>query len=141
MKRRLPDLLFDWEEPRNMNTVKVLKTDVIEALRRNRDEHQATYTEANTTYRQKVVNALRDRADEIDAGGEIKTYFELPKPEDHTDDYDEALETLKWEQREELDLPRHTEFAQWVLNKWPWEHSFAANTTSYTAGGGGAYPR
>lgn len=115
-----------------MNTVKVKKADVIEALKRNRDAHEATYAEAKENYRQKVVDALRDRADAIDSGAKIDIYFDLPRPEDHTEDYDEALETLEWEQREELDLARHIEFAQWVLNKWSWEQSFAANTTSYT---------
>lgn len=116
-----------------MQTVNVKKSDVIDTLEQNRADHKAIFEEANANYRQKVVNAMRARADEIEQGGEIKVHFDLPKPEDHTEDFDEALQTLGWEQRDTLDLNRHDEFAQWMLNKWHWDRSFLANTTSYTA--------
>jgi predicted nucleotidyltransferase len=117
-----------------MNTVLVNKTDVIATLTNNRDAHKAIFAEANANYRDKVVNAMRQRADDIEAGSDISVYFDLPQPEDHTDDYEEALETLKWEQRDQLELARNAEFQSWMLNKWHWERSFASNTTSYTAG-------
>lgn len=116
-----------------MDTVQVKKSDVVDLLTKHRDQHQAIFTEANAAYRQKVVDAMIERANDILAGGEINTRFDLPKPEDHTEDYDEALETLRYEQREDLELARHDEFQQWVLNKWGWDRSFLANTTSYTA--------
>lgn len=116
-----------------MPTVKVKKQDVIDTLTKNRDEHKAIFAEASSNYRDKVVAALRERANQIELGGNIDTRFDLPKPEDHSEDYDEAIETLKWEQRDELELERHTDFQCWVLNKWPWDRSFLANTTSYTA--------
>jgi hypothetical protein len=116
-----------------METVKVKKDELHTQLKQNRDKHKATFEEANANYRQKVIDSLRSRADEIEAGAEINTIFLLPKPEDHTEDYDEAISSLEWHQGDEVELERSVEFRQWVLDKWRWEISFLSNTTSYTA--------
>lgn len=115
-----------------MDKITVSKPDLLAKLNENRDKHKALYEEASTAYRGKVVEALRERADGIEGGDEIDLYFDLPKPEDHTAEYDEAIESLRWHQGDEVDLSR-SEFQQWVLDKWTWARSFSANTMSYTA--------
>lgn len=114
-----------------MDTIEVVRTDVITKLKENRDLHKATFEEANANYRQVCVDALRARADDIDGGGKIQLHFDLPKPEDHTEDYDDAIAALEWDQRGTIEL-LHGDFRAYVLNKWHWERSFAANTMSYS---------
>jgi hypothetical protein len=116
-----------------VETVTVKKAELIEKLAANRDAHKATYEEAKANYRQKVIDELRKRAGEIEGGADISTHFMLPQPEDHTSDYEEALEALQWHQDDTVELDRMGEFQSWVLNKWNWDRSFLANTTSYTA--------
>lgn len=116
-----------------MDDISVDKASLIEKLVVNRDEHKAIFEDANTNYRQKCVEALLARAEEIQNGGNIDTGFFLPKPEDHTSDYDDAIEALKWEKEDTVMIDRHLEFAQWVLNKWGWDRSFTQNTKSYSS--------
>jgi hypothetical protein len=40
---------------------------------------------------------------------------------------------LEWDQREKIELDQ-MDFRAYVLDKWHWERSFAANTMSYSAG-------
>lgn len=114
-----------------METGSFVRQDVIEKLKENREKHKTTYEEADANYRQVVVDALRARADDIEGGGKIVLYFDLPKPEDHTEDYDEAISMLEWAQGETVELSQ-AEFRMYVLDKWRWEQSFAANTMSYS---------
>lgn len=116
-----------------MDTVEVVREDVIAKLKENREQHKATFEEANGNYRQLVVDKMRERADEIAGGGKIDVYFKLPEPEDHTEDYDEAISMLEWDKRDKIEL-FPMEFKMYVLDKWRWEQSFAANTMSYSAG-------
>lgn len=116
-----------------METVKISKTDLIAKLTENRAAHVAVVKEAGIKYRQKCVDAMRQRADQIEAGADIDVYFSLPKPEDHTEDFDDALAALQWEQGTDVLVSREDEFKKWVLNKWAWERSFMASNASYTA--------
>ena len=115
-----------------METIEVIRADVIEKLKENRQKHIDAFTEANANYRQTVVDALIARSNDILGGGKINLYFALPEPEDHTEDYDEAIAALTWDQRPNIELTR-VEFSQYVLDKWRWGQSFLANTVSYTA--------
>jgi hypothetical protein len=116
-----------------LDTIEVVRADVIAKLKENREQHKATYEEADANYRQVCVDALRARANDIEGGGRIQLIFELPKPEDHTEDYDNAIAMLEWDQREKIELDQ-MDFRAYVLDKWHWERSFAANTMSYSAG-------
>lgn len=114
-----------------MNEVEVEKSKLIETLHANRRQHMTTFAEASANYRTSVVLAMRDRADAIAGGAEIDTHFELPKPEDHTEDYDEAIQQLEWDRQSYVKLDTQ-QFRQWVLDKWRWELAFLSNTASYT---------
>jgi hypothetical protein len=54
-------------------------------------------------------------------------------PEEHTEDFDRAIEMLQWEVGDEVTLSEH-DFATLVQNQWGWARSFASNTTSYVGG-------
>lgn len=114
-----------------MDTVKVVRVDVIAKLKENRATHKATFVEADANYRQVVVDALRARANDVEGGGKIQLFFELPKPEDHTEDYDTAIAMLEWCKDDLIELDQQ-EFGMYVLDKWRWELAFAANTMSYS---------
>ena len=66
-------------------------------------------------------------------GRPIDRYFRLPEPEDHTVDFDTALDMLEWEVGETVELDERT-FRRLVRNEWAWRETFAANTASYVEG-------
>lgn len=116
-----------------METITVNKAALIETLQRNRSEHRAIFLEAQERYRQQWIDLLDQRLDDAKNGKHIDRYFRLPEPEDHTADFDTALEMLTWEVGDTVDLDERT-FRRLVRNEWAWRDSFMANTASYVAG-------
>lgn len=118
---------------------KVIKSELIEKMRANREQHERDYLEAAGKYRDAIVSELRARAskiarsaDESDPGkiDDINPDVYLPVPERFTDSYDKAIAALEWHQGDQVELDQK-EFERWVLNEWEWKRSFAANTQSY----------
>lgn len=106
-----------------------------ETIQRNRDEHVALFEQACERYHEEALAWLSTRMEEIRAG--VKTrptrvYFNLPMPEEHTDDYDRVLKMLELHTQDTIELNEH-EVGQYVLNEWHWAATFAANTVSYAS--------
>jgi len=115
-----------------MDSITVNKANLIETLEKNRSEHRGIFERAQIVYRQKVIDAFEDRLKAARNGEKIVTYIGLPEPEDHTAEFDTAIEMLKWDTAGEVTLDRR-DFKRFVQNKWEWEASFVANTQSYSA--------
>lgn len=116
-----------------MHTITVLKSNLIETLRQNRDEHKVIVEKAQAVYREKMIEEMERMLAEAKAGRPIRRAFSLPVPEDHTEDFDRALQMLDWELGHHIELDE-VQFAQYVQNEWGWARSFHANTGSYLAG-------
>jgi len=115
-----------------MQEITVSKADLIEKLRANRDEHRSMFIKAQERYRDAMIVELDRALDEARRGDKIRRAFSLPVPEDHTEEFDTAIEMLQWETGEEVQLDQH-DFQRYVQNRWGWAASFAANTQSYLA--------
>lgn len=113
-------------------TVTVEKDRLIRTLSVNKEGHRAIFEEALEAYRKKVTDELERRLDDVKAGRKIDVFFRLPQPEDHTEDYEAAIQRAEWEVGDEIELS-HEEFNAYVLNRWVWDQSFHANTASYLA--------
>jgi hypothetical protein len=113
-----------------MNTIRVSKNQLIETLRVNRDEHRAIFEKAQEVYRTKVIKELDRALADAKAGRKIVTSFYLPVPEDHTDDFDTAIQMMEWAQGEVVEIEQG-DFQCYVENKWRWRQSFAGSTESY----------
>lgn len=115
-----------------MEKVTVTKADLIETVRRNREEHRSQFIAAQERYREAMIAELDRALQEAREGRKIRRAFSLPVPEDYTSSYDTALEMLAWEVGDEVTLDKRS-FEELVLNKWAWHQQFAANTQSYLA--------
>jgi hypothetical protein len=115
-----------------MQEITVSKADLIEKIRANRDEHRSMFLKAQERYREAMIAELDRALQEARAGDPIRRGFSLPVPEDHTDEFDTAIEMLEWETAEEV-LLSSSDFMRLVQNRWAWAASFAANTSSYLA--------
>lgn len=113
-----------------MRTITVNKDELLIKLRANRENHVAEYEEAKANYRDKVVAALKERAMDIQKGGDVNIRFDLPEPRSFADQYDDAIAMLEWHQDDEIDLD-HGEFQQFVQNQWHWSQQFAGVTQQY----------
>ena len=115
-----------------MQSITVIKDDLITTLRQNRDAHRSMFLKAQEVYRDKMIEEMERALKEAREGGAIERSFRLPLPEDHTDDFDTAIEMLEWEQADQIMLSQQ-DFLTFVRNQWGWRQSFAANTGSYLA--------
>lgn len=113
-----------------MQSITVSKPQLLEALKKNRDEHRALFLKAQDVYRERAIEALDNRLSAARAGRKIDLYIALAQPEDHTDSFDTAISMVEWEQGDTVELSEQ-DFVRYVNNKWEWERSFAANTMSY----------
>jgi len=115
-----------------MELITVVKADLLDTLRSNRDEHRSMFLKAQERYREEMIVELDRALQEARDGKGIKRAFLLPVPEDHTDDFDTAIEMLEWDQNDTVELSQR-DFLTYVKNSWGWQASFAANTQSYLA--------
>jgi hypothetical protein len=114
-----------------VETISVVKDDLLRTLRDNRDEHQEIFEKAQVVYRQRMIEELDRALQEAKEGRKIRRAFTLPVPEDHTGDFDTAIQMLEWETDDRVELTQR-EFRRYVQNQWEWEASFVANTQSYS---------
>lgn len=112
-----------------MKSVTVKKDQLLDTMRANRDQHREEYIEARKKYQQKAVEELRARLARAE-DGDIDLVFDLPKPVDYTESYEDAIQMIEWEIDGDITLD-HQLFQRYVLNKWEWQQVFAAATRSY----------
>ena len=120
-----------------MNTITVDKDELRLALIKNREDHKAIYDKAVIAYKEKFVKEAQRFAEDAvrrAQGGRIDfaLFRGLPVPEEHTEDFDRAIQMLEWEINDTVEL-EETDFRQYVQNNWRWAASFASNTSSYNS--------
>jgi hypothetical protein len=120
-----------------METITVDKAALLDTLRTNRSNHKAEYDKAVAAYTKRFVEEAKRFADEAVRRASNKMGFAqfqwLPVPEEHTDDFDRAIQMLEWSVSETVELSEY-DFQSYVQNNWRWASSFASNTSSYTVG-------
>lgn len=127
-------MAYDTEEGalRGLDTVRVNKYDLLERVKKNRDEHRAIFEEALEGWKKRTIEVLEKRFQDA-LKGKIDLAFNLPRPADHTDDYDTVIELLTMSLDEELELSQH-DFACYALDKWAWQAQFLTTSASYGSG-------
>lgn len=113
-----------------MRKVVLDKQELLETVKENREKHKEVYEKACDEYRKKVAKRFRELADVADEGGLPDPSTDLNKPEEHLDDYDQSIEMLEADQRDQVTLTNE-EYQKLVEDDWNWSRRFARNTSSY----------
>ncbi len=117
-----------------MNDVKVRRADLIARIRKNRDEHRELFLKAQDGFRARVIEELDAMLAEARDGKPVRTAVRLKQPEDHTKEYDRAIEMLDMSTEDEVMLD-YQNFVQLVRNEWAWFGNVTAMNTLYASGG------
>jgi len=96
----------------NGSEVTVKKSELLEAMKKNREAHRATFLEAQIGYREDVIKELDSMLAEARDGKKIRRSVALVEPKDHTSDYDRVILML--------------------TDDWGWKHEFINTASNYT---------
>ena len=115
-----------------MENVTVTKSALLEALKENRDAHQAIFEEALDGYKAETERLLKEHLKAVRSGKVQAIYVNLPVPEDHTRDYDRAIRMIDMSVDSEITIDE-TSFRQYVMDDWRWKHQFLSSNSTYSA--------
>ncbi len=114
-----------------MRTVKIRKSELIEAITKNRSIHIDEYVKASEGYRDYMVCELGKAIDRLKSGENIELRFDYDKPpKDHAKEYDTALKMLSMSVEDEIEL-YDSEFKSLVLDDWEWQHAWKLGNSKY----------
>ena len=113
-----------------MNTITVSKANLLETLKKNREEHRGLFLEAQKGFRKAVIATLDQRLQDARDGKKIDLRIALPEPQDYTGEFDTAIKMLEWDTGDEVELTMH-DFQRYVENQWEWRDAFTRTSGAY----------
>ena len=132
-----------------MQTVRINKDKLLEIVITNRDKHATEYREAIEGYWISLQEAFEDKVEAVEnhiskieskdrtnkqmADGPsayLDNRNDLPKPEDHLDDYDSIIAMLQWSEDDTVELEA-TDFNNYVQDDWGWKEQFTRMSDTY----------
>jgi coenzyme F420-reducing hydrogenase alpha subunit len=113
------------------NKVTVKKSDLLEALQKNRTTHAKDYAEAFEGYKVAFVQEAVKLLEQAKAGNFEKTNIGLAPPKDHTKDYDRVIRMLEMSTADEWTVSE-SQFTQYVLDEWGWQQEFNTSKMRYS---------
>lgn len=109
-----------------MQYVTIQKEDLRRAIEENLDSYRAAYDLAREEYKAAIVHALKEKIADARAGRYVDHVIRLPRPVDHTDDYEMVLQMIDMSINDEVELAWE-EFAAYVRDDWDWKEKFVAD--------------
>lgn len=111
-------------------TISVDKAQLLTTLELNRRDHGTAYEKAKGGYIKVTSAQLKDYLTQLAEGELLIQRFIPAPPEDHTDDYDDVIEMMKWAQGASIELTQQ-QFKQYVQDDWGWKEAWVTSNTAY----------
>lgn len=115
-----------------MKPITVKKDELLATLKANRDAHRKIFEEALEGYRTEAIRLLEEHIDRIKSGKPKRVYVTIPYPEDHTEDYDNAIAMLEMDIGDTIQLDEES-FLHYVRDQWQWKRQFLTSNAFYSA--------
>ena len=115
-----------------MKEVRIHKAKLLEIVTKNRGEHRQIFLDAQKAYRDKAIAVLDEQLKLAREGAPfvLNKITELSAPEDHTKDYDRAIEMLELSVDDVITLST-SDFANLVQDLWGWSRQWAMSNSAY----------
>jgi hypothetical protein len=111
-------------------TIKVDKAELLKALKENRANHGAAYEKAKAGYIRVTTEQVKGYLTRLANGDLLERAFLPAPPEDHTGDYDDAIDMMTWSTDNTIELDQG-QFKQYVKDNWGWMDSWLVSNTAY----------
>ena len=95
--------------------IKVKTADIIEALKKNKKQHQKDYKNAQTAYKKEGLEQVAEIKKKLE-DGETNLRLDLVEPIDRSDWYDGKISMFEYEVEKTIELEQ-SEFDSYVLDK------------------------
>lgn len=107
------------------------REDLLEVIKKNREQHTKIFEEAVEGYRTQAIKMLEAHIQRVKTGNLIEVSVRIPRPEDHTLDYDRVIRMLEMTSTDPITLSEH-EFAEYVMDDWNWKRHFLESNSAYS---------
>lgn len=115
-----------------MNTVTISKKKLLAELEKNKKEHKLIYDEALHGWQSEVTLSLTEALDKAMNNVEFITFLDIPKPENHLNEYSEIIDRVTWHEDDVIILDLR-EFNQFVRDSWDWMPHFLNTAVNYSS--------
>lgn len=116
---------------RGLSSVRVATKWLLDKVKKNREKHTLEFQEALEGWHSEVVKIMSKELSKLRKDKNHEPNFFVPKPKDHTDEYDRIIAMLGASTDETLELTAH-EFATYAMDEWGWKKGFAEMVTNYS---------
>jgi hypothetical protein len=113
-------------------TTNIRKEKLLEIIRGNRDKHREVFEAALAGYRDTALAQLEEKIASLESGRTPEIRVVVPRPEDHTVDYDRIIRMLELDTGETFTLSERM-FAHYVMDDWDWKRQFVKMSSRYAA--------
>ena len=113
-----------------MKTIKVVKKDLLNHLKVNREIHKIEFEKAMNGYRSALIIAFEKLLEQAKQLEDTAHGVYLDRPKSYLDSYDSAICQLEWTTDTEIELDQN-EFKQLVQDEWNWKQGFTAMAATY----------
>lgn len=110
------------------------RTILLGIVSQNRISHVEAFEEANTEFRRRAIELMRQNLEAAERGDEVELRVELVKPFSQIKHYDQAIRMLELDSRAEIEL-EEDEFSSYVMDDWHWKLSWSASNKAYWSEG------
>jgi hypothetical protein len=129
-----------------VKTILIERSRLRATLSANLEIHKKEYAEAKAGYEEKRLDLIRKLAEaalhcskkpnntDENRKAVHESYNEfarLEKPQNHSNEYEQAIALMEWETREKIDISI-SDFERFVRDDWAWKNSFKNAHLSYT---------
>ncbi len=116
-------------------TYKVKINELLEHLKKNRDEHVDIVIEAQAAFKKATIEKLEQMLELARSGKPISMALGLTVPTVHTDAFDNAIGILEMTARagEEVIEITSDEYERFVRNRWEWTEKFRHSNAGYSS--------
>jgi len=114
-----------------MQLITVSKEKLLAKMRENRESHKEQFEEALNGWKERVCKELEKAYKNALDGLKYETHFSLPRPTDHTPDYDEIIDQVEWNEEDKIDLDLNS-FNQFIRDDWGWKQDFLMTNAMYS---------
>lgn len=115
-------------------TYKVNIKELVETLKKNREEHVEIVEEAQAEFRRMAIAEIEDMLADAKSGKNIATHLSLDVPSIHTSAFDNAIGLMEMTMRAgettiEIDAG---EYERFIRNNWEWTQAFRHSNAAYS---------